>query len=88
MNTLLRTRAAHPDLRRARTEHLVVTDQQFVFRRGRVVVAMNNDTTAATVTVPSVVRGADVLGVCGAAEVTGGRSTLRMPARTSCVFVP
>lgn len=88
VNTLLRTRAAHADLRRARSEHLAVTDQQFVFRRGRVVVAMNNDSTTATVTVLGVVRGADVLGVCGPGETSGGRTSLRIPARSSCVFVP
>ena len=88
VNTLLRTRAAHADLRMARTEHLAVTDQQFVYRRGRVVVALNNDSSAATVTVPDVIRGTDVLGVCAAAEGSGNRSTLRIPARASCVFVP
>jgi glycosidase len=88
VNTLLRTRAAHADLRMARPEHLAVTDQQFVYRRGRVVVALNNDSRAATVTVPDVIRGTDVLGVCAAAEGSGNRSTLRIPARASCVFVP
>lgn len=88
VNTLLRTRAAQPDLRRARTEHLAVTEQQFVFRRGAVVVAMNNDSAAATITVPGAVRGTDVLGACAAAEIGGTRSTLRLPARSSCVFVP
>jgi glycosidase len=88
VNTLLRTRAAQPDLRRARTEHLVVTDQQFVYRRGRVVVAMNNDTTAATVVVPSVVRGTDVLRACPPPVVANGQTTLRLLARSSCVFTP
>jgi len=84
VNTLLRTRAAHADLRRARTEHLVVNEQQFVFRRGRVVVAMNNDTTTATVRLPAAIRGRDVLGNCGG----NGGASLTIPARSSCVIVP
>jgi neopullulanase len=88
VNTLLRTRAAHADMRRARTEHLAVTDQQFVYRRGRVVVALNNDSAAASVTVPAALSGTDVLGVCEAPVVVSGRSTVRIPARASCVFVP
>jgi neopullulanase len=88
VQTLLRTRAAVPDLRRARTEHLVVADQQFVFARGRATVALNNDTVAVAVTVPAVVSGRDALGVCGAPVSASGRSTLQLPAKSSCVFVP
>jgi glycosidase len=88
VQTLLRTRAAVPDLRRARTEHLVVTDQQFVFRRGRATVALNNDTAAVSVVVPSAVAGRDALGVCGAPVVVRDRSTVQIPAKSSCVFVP
>jgi neopullulanase len=88
VQTLLRTRAAVPDLRRARTEHLVVTDQQFVFARGRATVALNNDTVAVSVTVPAVVSGRDALGVCGTPVSANGRSTVQLPAKSSCVFVP
>jgi glycosidase len=88
VQTLLRTRAAIPDLRRARTEHLVVTDQQFVFRRGRATVALNNDTLAVSVAVPSAIAGRDALGVCGAPAIAGGRSTVQIPAKSSCLFVP
>jgi hypothetical protein len=65
-----------------------VTDQQFVYRRGQVVVALNNDTTAASVTLPVIVHGRDVLQMCEAPVAADGRSTIRLPARTSCVFAP
>jgi neopullulanase len=84
VQTLLRARAEHADLRRGRTEHLVVTDQQFVYRRGRVVIAINNDTTVSTITSPEPVSGRDVLGAC--AVPSGNAVTI--PAHTSCVFVP
>jgi neopullulanase len=88
VQTLLRTRAAVSDLRRARTEHLVVTDQQFVFRRGRATVALNNDTAAVSLAIPAAQTGRDVLGVCGALTVRDGQATFRMPAKSSCLFVP
>ncbi|MFN9204773.1 MAG: alpha-amylase family glycosyl hydrolase [Gemmatimonas sp.] len=87
VQTLLRARAAHTDLRRGATEHLVVTDQQFVYRRGRVVVAINNDGKAAEVRVPAPVPSRDVLGVCGA-PTGGAMAVLMLPARSSCVFTP
>lgn len=83
--TLLRLRAQQTSLRSGRTEHLLVTDQQFVYRRGAITVAINNDTTAADVSVPVPVAGRDVLATC-ATPTTGGR--LRIPARRSCVFAP
>lgn len=88
VQTLLRTRAQHTDLRRAPMEHVVVTEQQLVYRRGGVVVALNNDTLAATVAVPVPVSGRDVLGVCGVSAVGMASATIAMPARSSCVFVP
>jgi len=84
VQTLLRARAGVRDLRHGALEQVVVTDQQFVYRRGAAMVALNNDTTAATVTLPAPVMGRDVLGACG---VPSGRA-LTIPARRSCVFVP
>ena len=84
VQTLLQTRAAVRDLRHGALEQLVVTDQQFVYRRGAAVVALNNDSTGATVTLPTLVMGRDVLGAC---SVPSGRA-LTIPARRSCVFVP
>lgn len=84
VQTLLALRARTPALRTGTIEHLVATEQQFVYRRGAVVVAINNATTPATVTVPSTVAGTDVLQSCAAPS---GRA-LTIPARSSCVFVP
>jgi hypothetical protein len=52
-----------------------------VYRRGRTVVAINNGSTAATVTMPGLTVGTDVLKAC---SVSG--TTLNIPARSSCVF--
>jgi glycosidase len=83
IQTLLQLRARTPALRTGAIEHLVATEQQFVYRRGNVVVALNNANTPATVTVPMSVAGTDALKNC----TTNGTS-LTMPARSSCVFVP
>jgi glycosidase len=84
VNTLLRTRAAHADLRSGALQQLAVTDQQFVYARGAVVVAINNDIKPATLTLPVSVTGRDVLSVC--AEPVSRSITI--PAKSSCVFVP
>ncbi|WP_439642373.1 alpha-amylase family glycosyl hydrolase [Gemmatimonas sp.] len=84
VNTLLRTRAAHADLRSGALQQLAVTDQQFVYARGAVVVAINNDTKPATLALPVSVTGRDALSVC-AAPVS---RTITVPAKSSCVFVP
>ena len=84
MNTLLRTRAAHADLRSGALQQLAVTDQQFVYARGAVVVAINNDTKPATLALPVSVTGRDVLERCS----TPGSRTLTIPAKSSCVFAP
>jgi hypothetical protein len=81
LQTLLRVRAERADLRTARMENLSVGDQVWVYRRGRTVVAINNGSTAATVTMPGLTVGTDVLKAC---SVSG--TTLNIPARSSCVF--
>lgn len=84
---LLQLRARHADLRRGTTTHLAATDQQFVYRRGAAVVAVNNDTVPAVVAIPEAVAGTDALGACGAPVAAGAGSRLAIPARSSCVFV-
>ncbi len=81
---LLAARARIPALRTGAIEHLLATEQQFVYRRGSVVVALNNATTPATVQLPVDIRGTDILKTCAAPS---GRS-LTLPARSSCVFTP
>jgi glycosidase len=84
VQTLLTARAKYPALRSGTIEHLVATDQQFVYRRGNIVVAINNATSPATITVPGSIAGTDLLKTCAAAS----GSALTIPARSSCVFVP
>ena len=83
---LLRLRAERPELRRAPTEHLYVSDQQYVYRRGRTVVAINNDTTAVDVRLPGLDLGSDALGLCPAPRRMADSVAIRIPARTGCVF--
>jgi glycosidase len=88
---LLRLRAERADLRGPATEHLQVGEQTYVYRRGRTVVALNNDTKAAEVRVPaaSVPGGAlpnDALGLCAPPRRDGGDVVLAIPARTGCIF--
>ena len=64
MQRLLKLRAERTDLRTARMEHLQAGEQSFVYRRGRTVVALNNDTTAVTIRLPISALPDDALGVC------------------------
>lgn len=83
---LLQLRAARPELRRAPMENLHVGEQAWVFRRGRTVVALNNDTQPVTVHLPLESLPADALGACPAPAVRGGHVALTIPARAGCVF--
>jgi hypothetical protein len=78
---LLALRAANPELRAWHTETLVATEQTLVYRRGPMVVAINNDTTAATVRLPGRALGPDLLGFCQASQ-----NVVVIPARTGCIF--
>jgi hypothetical protein len=94
---LLRLRASRPDLRTGATGHLHVDEQRYVYRRGRTVVALNNDTARAEVRLPAEVLAnttlgaaapaGDALGLCPAPRrEAGGAVTLSIPARAGCVF--
>jgi glycosidase len=83
---LLQVRAQRPDLRTARMEHLVAGEQSFVYRRGRTVVALNNDTAAVTIRVPASSLGEDALGVCARPRAESGGVTIVVPKRSGCVF--
>jgi glycosidase len=84
---LLRLRAERSDLRRGTTEHLHVGEQTFVYRRGRTVVALNNGTRQAEVSLPVASLPNDALGLCPAPRPAGdGVVTVVIPARTGCVF--
>lgn len=87
VQSLLRLRAARPELRRAPPEHLLVGDQAFVYRRGRSLVALNNDSTkAAELRVPAMELPAAAIGGCAAPRRDGGEIVITVPARTGCVF--
>lgn len=83
---LLRLRAERGELRQAPVVNLHVADQQYVFRRGATVVALNNDTTAAEVRIPATSLGADVLGRCAPPRRDGDAVVIGIPARAGCVF--
>lgn len=83
---LLRLRSERADLRRAATEHLHVGEQAFVYRRGRTVVALNNDTSRVEIRLPVMSLPADALGLCPAPRRDAGGMTLVIPPRTGCVF--
>ena len=85
---LLSLRAAHPALRRGPSRQLLATEQQLVYQRGDLVIALNNDTVPVTLTVSAPVSGGDALGRCAAPRTVGAATTLALPARGSCVFVP
>jgi neopullulanase len=86
VQALLKVRAERADLRRGMTENLVVGDQTYVYRRGKTVIAINNGTTAATVALPAMTLGADVLKTCAAPTSAADGVSLTIPARSSCVF--
>jgi len=83
---LLQLRAQRADLRTGRMEHLVAGEQSFVYRRGRTIVALNNDTAAVTIQVPVAALPSDALGICGPPRADSGRVTIVVPARSGCVF--
>jgi glycosidase len=86
VQNLLQLRAATPDLRHGATEHIAVTEQQYVYRRGAVVVALNNDTKPVDVRVPAAVPGTDALGRCATPRRDGAVTVISLPARAGCVF--
>jgi glycosidase len=83
---LLQLRAPRTDLPTARMEHLVAGDQSFVYRRGRTVVALNNDTAAATIRLPVATLPDDALGICARPRAESGGVTIVIPRRSGCVF--
>ena len=83
---LLRLRAERADLRTGATEHIHVGEQTYVYRRGRTVVALNNDTKPAEVRLPAMALPADALGACAAPRRDGGATVVTIPARAGCVF--
>lgn len=83
---LLRLRAARADLRDSAMVNLHTAEQSYVFRRGRTVVAINNDTKPAEVRLALPSLAPDALGVCAAPRKEGGDLVLTIPARKGCVF--
>jgi glycosidase len=86
LQKLLAIRAARAGLRGRSTELLVAAEQALVYRRGATVVALNNDTTAVTVTVRTRALGDDLLGGCGRPVAEAGIARLAIPPRTGCLF--
>ena len=83
---LLRIRAARQELRGGETEHLIVSDQVYAYRRGGTIVVLNNGKDATDVTLPVQLLPVDALGVCGAGRRASGGTTVTVPARSGCIF--
>jgi glycosidase len=83
---LLTLRAERSDLRTGRMEHLQAGEQSFVYRRGRTVVALNNDTASATIRLPLASLPNDALGICARPAIGGGMVTIVVPPRSGCIF--
>jgi glycosidase len=83
---LLRLRAERSDLRRAPMSDLDAGDQYFVYRRGKTVIALNNDTKPVEVRLPLPSLPNDALGVCATPRVDGGSVVVVIPPRAGCVF--
>ena len=83
---LLRIRAERAELRTAKVEHLVVEEQLYVFKRGKTVVAINNDTAAVEAHIPVPILGSDLLGACSTPETWGTGMATKVPKRSSCIF--
>lgn len=86
VHRLLQLRAQRSDLRTAPMEHLVATEQAFVYRRGKTVVALNNDTAAVTVRLPIASLPDDALGACTRPRAESGGVTVVIPPRAGCIF--
>jgi glycosidase len=86
LQKLLALRKQRPELRGARTEHLFIDDQAFVYARGGSVIAINNDTKEASVVIERTLMRTDALGTCQRPVTAGGKTTIRIPPRESCVF--
>ncbi len=86
VQALLTLRQSRPDLRAAKTEHLIETEQQFVYRRGASLVVLNNATTPAELVVPIPSLRAPALGACTSAATGNGGTRISVPPRTGCVY--
>ena len=83
---LIALRAQRSELRRGPMEHLYAGEQALIYRRGRSVIALNNDTAAVTIRLPVPSLGDDVLGVCQRPRPDSGGVAVTIPRRSSCVF--
>lgn len=83
---LLSLRSTRPELRARETQVLVAEEQALVYRRGRTVVALNNDTASVTLKVTGAVPVSDLLSICQSPRQAGGVTEITVPGRAGCVF--
>ena len=86
LQKVLAVRAGRQELRTGTTEHLLVTDQVYVYRRGHTIVAINNGSAETTVTIPATALPADALGICAARRAADGGVAVTIPRRSGCIF--
>jgi glycosidase len=85
---LLRVRADSRDLRRGHLTNLMTTQQQYVYRRGDTIVAINNDNQPAAIQFELRQAGAteDRLGSGVRLVSSGGAARIQLPARSAAIF--
>ena len=87
LQSLARLRRERPELASIRTEQLLVTEQQLVYRRGRTVVVINNATAPVTLRVPGLeATGPAVIGGCGPVAREGASGVVVVTPRTACGY--
>lgn len=79
-------RAQHADLRGDSMQTLVAGEQLWVYRRGRMVVAINNDTLPTTARIPVGLLDDDLLGICARPRADGAMVAVDLPARSGCIL--
>jgi len=88
---LIRLRRELEPLRTGRLVNLYVSEQQYAYARGNVIVAINNDEKEAAISFATGERAGivlhDRLGRAGNATVDEGTLNVRLPARSAAIFV-
>jgi len=88
---LIQLRGELEPLRRAPLVNLYVSEQQYVYARGPVIVAINNDDQQAEISFGTALSDGivlhDRLGVHADLAVTNGRLTVSLPGRSAAIFV-
>jgi glycosidase len=85
---LLRLRAATADLRRGKLTNLLADEQQYLYRRGDTLIAINNDVKASAVQfeLGETIAADDFLGSGIVLRSADGVAAIQLPARSAAIF--